>query len=64
MLIILGQFIGTVDENSPAEKAGLLEGDRILEVNGVNIASENHKQVVERIKAISDETRLNKFSNH
>jgi len=53
-----GQFIGTVDENSPAEKAGLLEGDRILEVNGVNIANENHKQVVERIKAISDETSL------
>ncbi|MPC39750.1 Na(+)/H(+) exchange regulatory cofactor NHE-RF1 [Portunus trituberculatus] len=39
-----GQYIGKVDENSPAEKAGLLEDDRIIEVNGVNIANENHKQ--------------------
>lgn len=40
-----GQYIGKVDANSPAELAGLLEGDRIIEVNGVNIANENHKQV-------------------
>ncbi len=53
-----GQFIGKVDENSPAEDAGLREGDRIIEVNGVNISQENHKQVVQRIKAISNETSL------
>lgn len=53
-----GQFIGKVDVNSPAEFAGMKEGDRIIEVNGVNIANENHKQVVERIKAIPHETRL------
>ncbi|XP_055356322.1 uncharacterized protein LOC129601500 isoform X2 [Paramacrobiotus metropolitanus] len=53
-----GQFIGKVDANSPAEAAGLKQGDRIVEVNGVNIANENHKQVVERIKAIPQETRL------
>uniref|UniRef100_A0A0P4W8P3 PDZ domain-containing protein n=1 Tax=Scylla olivacea TaxID=85551 RepID=A0A0P4W8P3_SCYOL len=53
-----GQYIGKVDENSPAEKAGLLEDDRIIEVNGVNIANENHKQVVQRIKAVPNETRL------
>ena len=52
-----GQFIGKVDENSPAEKAGLIEGDRIVEVNGVNINNENHKQVVQRIKAVANETR-------
>lgn len=40
-----GQYIGKVDAASPAEVAGLLEGDRIVEVNGVNIANENHKQV-------------------
>ena len=40
-----GQFIGQVDEGSPAEKAMLKQGDRIVEVNGVNIANENHKQV-------------------
>ena len=30
-----GQFIGKVDEGSPAEAAGLREGDRIVEVNGM-----------------------------
>lgn len=40
-----GQYIGKVDAGSPAEVAGLLEGDRIIEVNNVNIANENHKQV-------------------
>lgn len=53
-----GQMIGKVDEGSPAEAAGLREGDRIVEVNGVNIANENHKQVVQRIKAVDDETKL------
>ncbi len=41
-----GQFVGKVDSGSPAEAAGLREGDRIVEVNGVNISHENHKQVV------------------
>lgn len=53
-----GQFIGKVDANSPAEAAGLKEGDRIIEVNGVAINNETHKQVVQRIKAISCEVRL------
>ena len=51
-----GQFIGTVEEGSPAKYAGLRDGDRIVEVNGTNIANENHKQVVQRIKAVQDET--------
>uniref|UniRef100_T1J115 PDZ domain-containing protein n=1 Tax=Strigamia maritima TaxID=126957 RepID=T1J115_STRMM len=53
-----GQFIGKVDEKSPAQAAGLNPGDRIIEVNNVNIANENHKQVVERIKAVPGETKL------
>lgn len=53
-----GQFIGKVDESSPAEAAGLKEGDRIVEVNGVNIGNENHQQVVTRIKSGGEETRL------
>lgn len=53
-----GQFIGKVDANSPAEAAGLKEGDRIIEVNGTAINSETHKQVVQRIKAIACEVRL------
>ncbi|XP_011194349.1 Na(+)/H(+) exchange regulatory cofactor NHE-RF1 [Zeugodacus cucurbitae] len=53
-----GQYVGKVDMNSPAETAGLKEGYRIIEVNGVNISQESHKQVVQRIKAISHEVRL------
>ena len=45
-----GQYIGKVDQNSPAESAGLRENDRIIEVNLVLIGNENHKQVVSRIK--------------
>lgn len=41
-----GQYIGKVDEGSPAELAGLRQGDRILEVNGVSIKNETHKQVI------------------
>lgn len=46
----LGQHIGKVDSKSPAESAGLREGDRIIEVNYVNISNENHQQVVKRIR--------------
>lgn len=53
-----GQFIGKVDDNSPAEASGLKEGDRIVEVNGVNIGNENHQQVVNRIRSGGEETRL------
>lgn len=53
-----GQYIGKVDDASPAERAGLKQGDRIIEVNGVNIGNETHKQVVQRIKAIASEVQL------
>ena len=53
-----GQYIGKVDESSPAESAGLRQGDRIIDVNGTNIGSETHKQVVERIKSVQNQTRL------
>lgn len=53
-----GQFIGTVDDQSPALAANLYAGDRIIEVNGTNIGSENHQQVVQRIKAVPGETKL------
>merc|ERR1719483_844841 len=33
-------------------------GDRIVEVNGVNVSLENHKQVVARIQAGQDKTSL------
>ena len=53
-----GQFISSVDPECNAEAAGLKVGDRIVEVNGVNVGLENHKQVVARIKAVDDNTNL------
>ncbi|CAH1733164.1 unnamed protein product [Aphis gossypii] len=45
-----GQFVGKVDRGSPAESAGLREGDRIVQVDGVDIDGETHSKVVSRIK--------------
>lgn len=53
-----GQYIGKVDDGSPAESAGLRQGDRIIEVNGTNITTETHKKVVELIKGVPNETKL------
>jgi serine protease Do len=33
----LGVFVSGVDENGPADKAGIVEGDRIASVNGVDL---------------------------
>ncbi|NXX79019.1 NHRF3 protein, partial [Urocolius indicus] len=45
-----GHLIRSVEKNSPAEKAGLKDGDRVLRVNGVFVDKEEHAQVVEIIK--------------
>jgi len=45
-----------VEAGSPAEAAGLRPRDLIIEVNGINVTRENHKQVVERIRASGDST--------
>lgn len=53
-----GQFIRKVELGSPAEASGMRAGDRVIAVNGVNVEKETHHQVVQRIKAIDNETRL------
>ncbi|KAM9305240.1 Na(+)/H(+) exchange regulatory cofactor NHE-RF2 [Gastrophryne carolinensis] len=53
-----GQFIRKVEPGSPAQLAGLKPGDRLLQVNGENVEKLTHHQVVQRIKAIENETRL------
>lgn len=40
-----GHLIRNVEKNSPAEKAGLKDGDRVLRVNGVFVDKEEHAQV-------------------
>ncbi|KAG8509632.1 Na(+)/H(+) exchange regulatory cofactor NHE-RF1, partial [Galemys pyrenaicus] len=54
----MGQFIRLVEPGSPAEKAGLLAGDRLVEVNGENVEKETHQQVVSRIRAAPSSVRL------
>ena len=52
------QYIGKVDAESPAEASGLREGDRIVAVNGVDVADETHQDVVRRILADSSRVEL------
>ncbi|XP_015251841.1 PREDICTED: Na(+)/H(+) exchange regulatory cofactor NHE-RF2 isoform X2 [Cyprinodon variegatus] len=52
------QFIRSVDPDSPAERAGVRPGDRIVEVNGVNIRGLRHSEVVALIKSRGDEVCL------
>ncbi|XP_041839532.1 Na(+)/H(+) exchange regulatory cofactor NHE-RF2 [Melanotaenia boesemani] len=53
-----GQFIRKVEPGSSADLAGLRPGDRVVEVNGENVESETHHQVVNRIRAVAHRTRL------
>ncbi|XP_068435036.1 Na(+)/H(+) exchange regulatory cofactor NHE-RF1-like isoform X1 [Clinocottus analis] len=53
-----GQYIRAVDEDSPAERAGLLSKDRIVQVNGLSVEGKTHSDVVAAIKAGGREARL------
>ncbi|XP_059804968.1 Na(+)/H(+) exchange regulatory cofactor NHE-RF1 isoform X1 [Hypanus sabinus] len=53
-----GQYIRAVDPDSPAERAGLLPQDRIIEVNGNSVEGKQHADVVTAIKAGGTETSL------
>lgn len=53
-----GQFIRAVDDDSPAQRAGLRPQDKIIEVNGISVIGKQHSEVVAAIKAGGDETTL------
>jgi len=53
-----GQYIGKVDDGSPAEAAGLRLNDRIVEVNGCSVDGKSHGDVVAAIKSVAGEVRL------
>ncbi|KAI6198155.1 hypothetical protein M3Y94_01311400 [Aphelenchoides besseyi] len=52
------QHVSAVLRNGAAEKAGLLRGDRILQVNGVAVEGSTHRQVVELIRQGGDRLEL------
>ncbi|KAI7697611.1 hypothetical protein SSS_01785 [Sarcoptes scabiei] len=56
------QHVSAVLENGAAENAGIRKGDRILEVNGVNVEGATHKQVVDLIKSSGDKLVLTVIS--
>nr|CAG4651817.1 EOG090X05ZS [Triops cancriformis] len=56
------QHVSAVLKGGAAEKAGVLKGDRILEVNEVNVEGATHKQVVDLIKSGGDVLTLTVIS--
>ena len=53
-----GNFIGNVEQGSPAQIAGLIDNDKIIEVNGDNILQEPHANVVNKIKSDPNQVTL------
>uniref|UniRef100_A0A667ZJP6 Na(+)/H(+) exchange regulatory cofactor NHE-RF n=1 Tax=Myripristis murdjan TaxID=586833 RepID=A0A667ZJP6_9TELE len=53
-----GQFVRSVDPGSAAERADIRPGDRLVEVNGVNIEGLRHSEVVAIIREGGQETHL------
>uniref|UniRef100_A0A8C8IJE5 Na(+)/H(+) exchange regulatory cofactor NHE-RF1 n=1 Tax=Oncorhynchus tshawytscha TaxID=74940 RepID=A0A8C8IJE5_ONCTS len=51
-----GQYIRAVDEDSPAQRSGLLAKDMI--VNGMTVEGKQHSEVVAAIKSGGEETSL------
>ncbi|THD20572.1 Na(+)/H(+) exchange regulatory cofactor NHE-RF [Fasciola hepatica] len=54
----VGHFISDVDPLSPAFAGGLRDKDFVVEVNGINVLSEPHNQVVDRIKELRNQVTL------
>lgn len=52
------KVIVRMDRNGIAQRTGLKEMDYIIEINGVNVAKENHNQVTARINSLGNELSL------
>ena len=53
-----GQTISAVDVDSEAQKAGLRVGDKVVEVNSVNVEKMSHSDVVKKIKMNDKEVSM------
>ncbi|XP_036128650.1 Na(+)/H(+) exchange regulatory cofactor NHE-RF3 isoform X1 [Molossus molossus] len=55
---IAGHLVRVVEKGSPAEKAGLQDGDRVLRINGVFVDKEEHMQVVDLVRKSGNSVTL------
>ena len=46
-----GQYIKSVTKDSPADLCGMISGDHVLAVDGMDCSQETHHQVVDRVRA-------------
>ncbi|XP_036780294.2 Na(+)/H(+) exchange regulatory cofactor NHE-RF3 isoform X1 [Manis pentadactyla] len=53
-----GHLVRVVEKGSPAEKAGLQDGDRVLRINGVFVDKEEHMQVVDLVRKSGNSVTL------
>jgi C-terminal processing protease CtpA/Prc len=51
-------YIDTVDDNSPASLAGLKPGDRLVEVDGIDVTNKSFEQVVQLINEAKLRSKL------
>ncbi|XP_008105893.1 Na(+)/H(+) exchange regulatory cofactor NHE-RF3 [Anolis carolinensis] len=54
----MGHLIRNVEKDSPAEKAGLRDGDRVLRINGVFVDKEDHGKVADLVRTSADDVVL------
>ncbi|KAM4699136.1 Na(+)/H(+) exchange regulatory cofactor NHE-RF3 isoform 2-T3 [Discoglossus pictus] len=47
---VSGLFLASVAPNGVAEKAGVREGDRFIEINGKNVESDSHDHLTKKVK--------------
>ena len=53
-----GHFITKIEPGSPAEAGGLKENDKLIEINGGNVASFDQKKILGKIKSKKKEVNL------
>ncbi|XP_061081037.1 Na(+)/H(+) exchange regulatory cofactor NHE-RF1-like [Conger conger] len=53
-----GQYVRVIDQDSPAQRAGLRPKDKIIQVNGVAVGRKPHSEVVLAIRAGGDRVSL------
>ena len=53
-----GHYVEEVDPGGPAERAGLKTGDRVIQINGMNIEADDHDDVIQRLRQCEVEVLL------